>query len=59
MFELIKKVFIQLLTDLVNGSNHTKFVLLSNQYVWLILLSRIYILMNTAKNFTTTHSRLS
>ena len=33
MFELIKKVFIQLLTDLVNGSNHTKFVLLSNQYV--------------------------
>ena len=31
MFGLIKKVFIGLLTGLVNGSNHTKYVLLSNQ----------------------------
>ena len=31
MFGLIKKIFIGLLTDLVNGSNHTKCVLLSNQ----------------------------
>ena len=31
MFRLIKKIFIGLLTDLVNGSNHTKCVLLSNQ----------------------------
>ena len=31
MFRLIKKIFIGLLTDLVNGYNHTKCVLLSNQ----------------------------
>ena len=31
MFGLIEKIFIVLLTGLVNGSNHTKFVLLSNQ----------------------------
>ena len=31
MFELIKKIFIGLLTGLVNGSNHTKWVSLSNQ----------------------------
>ena len=27
MFEIIKKIFIGLLTSLVNGSNHTKCVL--------------------------------
>ena len=31
MSELIKKIFIGLLTDLVNGCNHTKCVSLSNQ----------------------------
>ena len=31
MLELIKKVFIDLLTGQVNGSNHTKCVLLNNQ----------------------------
>ena len=31
MFGLIKKIFIGLLTGLVNGSNHTKCVLLSNR----------------------------
>ena len=31
MFVLIKKTFIGLLTGLINGSNHTKYVLLSNQ----------------------------
>ena len=31
MFQLIKKVFIGLSTGLVNGSNHTKCILLSNQ----------------------------
>ena len=31
MFGLIKKIFIGLLTGLVNGSNHTKCLLLSNQ----------------------------
>ena len=31
MFGLIKKIFIGLLTGLVNGSNHTKGVSLNNQ----------------------------
>ena len=31
MFGLIKKIFIGLLTGLVNGSNHTKWISLSNQ----------------------------
>ena len=31
MFGLIEKIFIGLLTDLVNGSNHIKCVFLSNQ----------------------------
>ena len=31
MFRLIKKIFIGLLTCLVNGTNHTKNILLSNQ----------------------------
>ena len=31
MFELIKKIFIGLLTDLADGSNHTKCVLLNNE----------------------------
>ena len=31
MFGLIKKIFIGLLTGPVSGSNHTKFVSLSNQ----------------------------
>ena len=31
MFELIKKIFIVLLGNIVNGSNHTKRVSLSNQ----------------------------
>ena len=31
MFWLIKKIFIGLLTGLVNGSNHTKGVSLNNQ----------------------------
>ena len=31
MFELIKKIFMGLLTDTVNGSNHTNCVSLNNQ----------------------------
>ena len=31
MFELIKKIFIGLLTGVVSASNHTNYVLLSNQ----------------------------
>ena len=31
MFELIKKTFIRLLSNIVSASNHTKYMLLSNQ----------------------------
>ena len=31
MFEIIKKMFIGILTGLVSASNHTKYVSLSNQ----------------------------
>ena len=31
MFGFIKKIFIRLLTNIVNTSNHTKFVSLNNQ----------------------------
>ena len=31
MFRFIKKIFIRLLTNIVNTSNHTKFVSLNNQ----------------------------
>ena len=31
MFELVKKIFSGLINDLINGSNHTKCVSLSNQ----------------------------
>ena len=48
MFGLITGTFIGLLTGLVNGPNHTKWV------SWLI-----YILMNTVKNFPTIHLRLN
>ena len=39
MLALIKKIFIRLLTALVNGSNHTKCVSLSNQKCLTQLLS--------------------
>ena len=39
MLALIKKIFIGLLTALVNGSNHTKCVSLSNQKCLTQLLS--------------------
>ena len=53
MFGLIKKMFIGLLTSLVNASNHARCVSLSNQIqtrFYLLLL--IYILINTVKNYT-------
>ena len=53
MFGLIKKMFIGLLTSLVNASNHARCVFLSNQIqtrFYLLLL--IYILTNTVKNYT-------
>ena len=48
MFGLIKKIFICLLTGLVNGSNHKKCVSFSNQKFMIQLI-------NTVKNFTTIH----
>ena len=53
MFGLIKKIFIRLLTGLVNEYNHTNCVSLSDQKCELI-----YILMNRATNFTTIHFRI-
>ena len=51
MFSLIKKVFMGLLTGLVNASNHTKCALLSNQKCMIQPTLIIYTLMNTVKNF--------
>ena len=45
MFGLIKKIFFWLLTGLVNGSNHTKCVSLSNQKR-MIQLTLIYLHSN-------------
>ena len=60
MFGLIKKIFIGLLTGLVNGSNHTKCVSLSN---WKCMIQptliNLHILINTATNYTTIHFRLN
>ena len=59
IFELIKKMFIGLLTSLVvNASSHTKCVSLSNQKCKTQLLL-IYVLMKTGKNFTTIHLQLN
>ena len=55
MFGLIKKILIGLLNGLVNGSIHTKCVLLSNQkcMTWPTLIN---VHPNkAAKNFTTIH----
>ena len=59
MFGLIKKIFMGLLTGLVNGSNHTKCFSLSNQKC--MTRPTLYNLhpKNTAKNFTTIHLRLN
>ena len=54
MFDLVKNIFIALLTGLVNGSNHTKSVLLSNQKR-ITQPTLIYILKNTDKNFAAIH----
>ena len=59
MFGLIKKILIGLLTCLVNGSNHTKYLSLSNRKCeiqpTLINLNP----NNTVKIFTTIHLRLN
>ena len=59
MLSLIEKISIGLLTVLVNASNHTKCVSLSNQNVLFNLPLLIYILMNAVKNFTTIHLQLN
>ena len=51
MFGLIKKTFIGWLTGLVNGSNHTMCISLSNQKCEIQPILLIWILMNTVKNF--------
>ena len=58
MFWLIKKMFIVLLTGLVNGSNHTKCVSLSNQKCKTQPTLINYILINTVKNYIAIHFRL-
>ena len=50
MFGLIKKVFIGLLSSIVNASNHTKCVSLSNQ--------KCMIQSNLIRSFTTVLSQL-
>ena len=60
MFEIIQKMFIVLLSSLVNASKHTKYVSLSNkkcyvQPAFINLHPKEY----TVKNFTTTHFWLS
>ena len=59
MFVLIKKVFIILLTGLVDGSNHTKCVSLRKQKCDIYHINTsMYIQMNAVTNFTTIHLQL-
>ena len=56
MFGIIKKMFIVLLSSIVNASKHTKFLSLSDQKnVKSNLLLLSYILINTIKNYSTIH----
>ena len=60
MFELIRKIFIGLLTGIVSISNHRKCVSLGNQKCMIQPTPiNLHIQMNTAKNFTTIHLRLN
>ena len=47
MCGLIKKTFMKLLISIINASNHTKCISMSNRILIEIL---IFILMNTVKN---------
>ena len=58
MFDFIKQIFIGLLTGLVNASNHTKCVSLSNQKCMNQPTIINYILMNTLKYCITIHLQL-
>ena len=59
MFGLIKKVFMGLLINIVNASNHTKCATLSNQKCEIRPTLIDLHLMNTVKNFTTVHFQLN
>ena len=58
MFGLIKRIFVGLLTDIVNASNHAKCVPLSNQKCVFQPILLFYILINTVRNFTAINLRL-
>ena len=49
MFGIIQKMFIVLLTNMVNGSSHTKCKLLNNQKCMMNRLLLIYFPVNTVK----------
>ena len=59
MFGLVKKMFTGILTGLVNASNHTRCVSLSNQKCEIQPTLLIYILMNTVKNYTIMNLQLN
>ena len=59
MLKLIKKIFIGLLTGIVNGCNHKMCFSLSNQKCKIQPILINYILMNTVKNFTIIHFQLN
>ena len=53
MFGIIKKMFIVLLSNIVNGSNHTNYVFLSSQKCMTQPTRINLILRNSVRNFTT------
>ena len=57
---LIEKIFIGLLISIVNISNHTKSISLSNQKFTTqpTLINLTYILMNTLKDYIAIHLQL-
>ena len=59
MFGFINKIFIVLLTSLVNASNDAKCVSLSNQKCEIQPTLINFYLMNAAKNYTIIHLQLN
>ena len=59
MVGLIKKMLMKSLSSIVNASNHSKYVSLSNQKCVTQPTLITYILMNTVKYFTTIHLQLN
>ena len=58
MIGFIERILIRLLTNIVNASNHTKCISLSNQKDMINLLLLIDILMNKLKDYVTIHLQL-